>query len=238
MKYAFVTGADRGLGFAFCTELLERGYYVFAGQYMPDWKELEGLKAKYLEQLTMISLDISSDVSVKTACVKIKEACPYINLLINNAGITGDNDTSIFGELDFDDMMKVYNVNTLGPLRVTNGIVDHVLKSDDKTIVTISSEAGSIGDCWRDRWFAYAMSKCALNMQGALVHKAITPEGGRLVLIHPGFVQSYMSGTLNEKARDTGEECAKGVLKVVLDDEVVASEMPEYKDFKGKDLPW
>ena len=36
-RTVLVTGADRGLGFALCTGLLDRGWRVFAGQYMPDW---------------------------------------------------------------------------------------------------------------------------------------------------------------------------------------------------------
>lgn len=42
---AFITGADRGLGHALCAGLLDRGWGVFAGQYMPEWPQLDELSA-------------------------------------------------------------------------------------------------------------------------------------------------------------------------------------------------
>ena len=65
--YALVTGADRGLGLALSAGLLERGWQVFAGQYMPDWPELEALAGKYPRALHILPLDVSSIDSAKAA---------------------------------------------------------------------------------------------------------------------------------------------------------------------------
>ena len=66
-KSAIITGADRGLGFAMVREFLEEGYLVYAGQYLPEWKELEELKEGYGENLILVPLDVTSDLSLKNA---------------------------------------------------------------------------------------------------------------------------------------------------------------------------
>ena len=87
-----------------------------------------------------------------------------------------DNDEDNFDsdDLDFDEISRVINVNAIGTLRVTNALSSLVLNSTEKTIVNISSEAGSIADCWRTGWCGYWMSKAANNMQSALVHTDLT----------------------------------------------------------------
>ncbi|MFI3324929.1 MAG: SDR family NAD(P)-dependent oxidoreductase [Clostridia bacterium] len=237
-KYAVVTGADRGLGYAFTEELLKRNFTVFAGQFMPQWPDLENLKDQYKEKLILLDLDISSDISVKNACYKIRKMCPYINLLINNAGITGDVDLKLGDDLDFDKMLRLYNTNTLGALRMVNGLYDYVLLSENKLIITISSEAASIQNCWRVNDLGYAMSKTAVNMQGAIIHNSIKNEGGKQVLIHPGWLQSYMKGQLSLLGKQTPTESAQAILKTYLDKEIPCTEKPIYKDFRENDLPW
>ena len=76
-------------------------------------------------------------------------------------------------------------------------------RGTDKTVVNISSEAGSIADYKRTGWFGYCMSKAANNMQGALIHNTLRREGGRVFQIHPGHVATYMRGHLDTTARIT-----------------------------------
>jgi NAD(P)-dependent dehydrogenase (short-subunit alcohol dehydrogenase family) len=105
--------------------------------------------------------------------------------------------------------------------------------------VSISSEAGSIGQNWRDRWFGYCMSKAALNMEAALIHKRLLPLGGRAMQVHPGYVRSYMHGAKNEKATYEPEEAARLVLAAIAQRATLpAGERPDYFDLHGKDLPW
>ena len=65
MKTILITGADRGVGLGMTTVFLEAGWRVFAGQYMPQWKELEELHHKYPDTLHIVELDVSKDDSVK-----------------------------------------------------------------------------------------------------------------------------------------------------------------------------
>lgn len=238
-KYAVVTGADRGVGLALTENLLERGYYVFAGRYDSSWTGMEVLQEKYGDRLQTVQMDISSDESVRTACAQIMAACPQLDLLINNAGVLGDIETRLTGDINFNEIVSVYNTNAVGPLRVIHGLVEHLLKSDQKLIVTISSEAGSVWDCKRENWFAYCMSKSALNMSGALVYNAIREQGGRVLLFHPGHVRTYMrGGQLDASGKISAEESAAGILKQSLDIRQPDMEQVIYMDYTGERLPF
>lgn len=142
--YACVTGAERGLGYEMAKVLLEDGYTVFAGRYNKDWKLLDELNAKYPDSLYVVDLDVSSDASVKEAAGFIRSKTDRIDVLVNNSAISGNYDPTIFDELDFDEMLRVFNVNCLGATRVTNELIRLIMNSDKKLIMNISSEAGSI----------------------------------------------------------------------------------------------
>lgn len=235
MKYALVTGCDHGLGLALVQELLERGYAVVACRLDPKEKQLDALVKKYPDQMETWTLDISRDDSVDTL---MNLPLPSLDLLINCAGILGEMEEGPFGQLDFELMRKVLNVNAVGTLRVTTALLPLLLQGTDKTVVNISSEAGSIGDCWRKGWFGYCMSKAANNMQGALIHNTLHSRGGRVIQMHPGHVATYMRGHLDTTAKISPQESAKGILKTVLDRDLKDSEHPLYLDYKGEELPY
>ncbi|SEN96583.1 SDR family oxidoreductase [Paenibacillus sp. OV219] len=238
-RYAFVTGADHGLGFALVKELLNRQYCVIAGRYMADNQQLTDLAELWQDQLSLVELDVASDRSVADAAAQIARITDTLELVINNAGILGDIQATILDPLPFADIQHVYNVNTLGPLRVTNAVAPLVLRGESKLFVQISSEAGSIGDCERNSWFGYCMSKTAVNMQGALIHNEVKKSGGKVLLLHPGWVQSYMSGSLNTEATLTADESAAHLIDRIQEEIPAApEEKPKYLDYEGNKLPW
>jgi len=237
-KYALVTGTDHGVGLALAEGLLKRGYYVIAARLNKKETQIDELKEQYENQMSIVELDIGSDESVASMKEKVTGIVPYLDLLINDAGILGDMQKVLGEELDFEEITRVINVNAVGTLRVTNALLELIFKSEDKTVVNISSEAGSISDCWREGWFGYCMSKAANNMQSALVHNNLRKHGGRVIAMHPGHVATYMRGHLDTTAKLTPEESATGILKVVLDTELPVLERPVYLNYKGEPLPW
>lgn len=239
MQTAFVTGADRGLGLALVRTLLEKGYKVFAGQFAKESMELAALESSHKGRLMAVMLDVSSDESVREASDYVKSQDDSIDLLINNAGILGDIEKTICEPLDFDEILQVINVNALGELRVINAMVEMVLRSKMKAVVNISSEAGSIGQNHREAWFGYCMSKAALNMGSALVHRNIVKHGGRVLLIHPGWVKSFMRGSLDENAELEPGEAAGKILAVVEEQlKIPVSDLPVFVDSDGRKMQW
>ena len=87
-KNVFVSGADRGLGFSLCEELLNAGWKVFAGQFIPDWPELKGLEQKFQDKLHIIPLNVGSIESVEAAKALIECKVDHLDMLISNAGVS------------------------------------------------------------------------------------------------------------------------------------------------------
>ncbi len=239
IRTTLVTGADRGVGLALAAKWLEDGNRVFAGQYA-DSPGLQELQQQYGEQLTVFPLDVASDASVKQAYEWVQSRTDKLDVLINNAAILGDIRNTILGELQYEEMLSVFNVNALGSLRMSQTFTPLLLQSDSKLIANISSEAGSITDCWRDAWYAYCMSKSAVNMQSKLIHNGLKPHGGRVLVFHPGWVKTHMQGKLDEAAELTPQQSAAGITKVIQSALTRdAAEMEcEYVDYEGRKLNW
>ncbi|MDQ0111059.1 SDR family NAD(P)-dependent oxidoreductase [Paenibacillus harenae] len=239
-KMVFVSGADRGVGLALTSVWLSKGHTVFAGQYAKDTQGLTELRQRYGERVHIVQLDVSSDESVAGAVSSVSDRAGQLDLLFNNAAILGDIQAKMTDMLNYTEMMDVFNVNTLGSLRMSRSFMPLLMKSETKMIVNISSEAGSISNCYRDSWYAYCMSKAALNMQSKLIHNGMKPLGGRVLVMHPGWVQTYMQGKLDAGAELTPEQSASSITRVV--EEKLAQDPTlaecEYVDYKGAAMSW
>lgn len=241
---AFVTGADRGLGFALAAGLLERGWRVFAGRYLADWPEMDALVERYAGLMTAVPLDVSSLESAKAAAQYVGERTERVDLVINNAGVTSPTMRhSIREGLDYDEIHRLYDINALGPLRVVEAFLPLVQKSAIKRLVFVSSEAGSVGRARRTAWFGYTMSKAALNMGIKILFNDLHPQGYTFRAYHPGWVRSYMSGKKNNEADLEPEEAAKPALDFFLGGiDGAPSDYDEdqlvLRDYKGEIWPW
>ncbi|KTD83297.1 SDR family NAD(P)-dependent oxidoreductase [Paenibacillus etheri] len=238
-RVACVTGADQGLGLSLVRSLLAKQFSVFAGQFLKESEDLKALKERYPEQLELIPLDISNKDSVKQAARVISSKTGYVDIIINNAGIirSADNAT-VLVELDDEGMAEIYNVNTLGALRVSNALMGLLLQSEDKLIVNISSEAGSITRNKRINMYGYCMSKAALNMQSSLMHNHLKTLGGQVMVFHPGWLQTYMHGKKDEQAEMTPDQSAEQIIDLVLNYKKYMGEEPAYLDTDGSPWSW
>lgn len=237
-KTACVTGTDRGIGLAITKSLLLEGYTVYAGGIMETNAEMDLLAEQFPNQLHTFVLDVGSDKSVKRAASLIMSKTSKLDILINNAAILGDTEKTVKDELDFDEIQRVYNVTALGAIRVSNALIEPIMNGG-KLIVNISSEAGSIGNSGREAWFGYCMAKAALNMGSTIIHNQIRKEGGRILILHPGWVKTYMSGNWNDAGTYTAEQAAANILNRIEEYKDTLREKPVYLEVDtGKELPW
>ncbi|MBN1878450.1 MAG: SDR family oxidoreductase [Anaerolineae bacterium] len=235
---AFVTGADRGLGLALCTGLLERGWRVFAGQYMPGWPELGDLARTYPEALRIVPLDVGAIDSARAAAQSVTSQVDHVDLLINNAGVTSpSNRYSIRESQDYTEMHRIYDINSLGPLRVVEAFLPLLDRSQLKRLCFVSSEAGSIARSQRAAWYGYCMSKAALNMGIKIMFNHLRPEGYTFRVYHPGWVRSYMSGKKNTEADLEPEEAAACALPFFIEARADEDRL-ELVDYLGETWPW
>lgn len=141
-----------------------------------------------------VALDVTSADSISAAKTRILGSRDSIDVLVNNAAILPLEGRGELGDLDFEAGKRMLDVNTLGPLRVSEAFLPLIERSERRLIVNISSEAGSVGDCWRKDDYFYCMSKAALNMQSAILQNALRDRNIRLLALHPGWMRTDMGG--------------------------------------------
>ena len=233
-KYALVTGCDHGLGPALADGLEALGWRVVRCAL-----DGEGKPAERGGGYSALRMDISRDESVREAAAQASAVLPRLDLLVNNAGILGDMEKTLGEDIDTQEILRVFNVNAVGTLRVTNALTPLLKRSRAPVVLNISSEAGSIGTCRRRGWWGYCMSKAANNMQGAIAHNALRAFGGRVIQMHPGHMATYMRGHLDETARFTPEEAAGRILDTLFSPGLkAADEHPLFIDLNGKEMAW
>lgn len=91
MKKVFITGANKSIGFETARQLLQMGYYVYLGSRNLDngREAVEKLKAEGLNEVEVIQIDVNNAESIKAACTEIGKKTKVLDVLINNAGISG-----------------------------------------------------------------------------------------------------------------------------------------------------
>jgi len=220
-----ITGANRGIGLALAQQFQEAGYNVIGTARKPN-------KAKNLSALgvRLEQLDVSDPTSVTALAERLDGV--VIDILINNAGI-GGHSTDAFSDLDIEKLDKVYNVNSLGPLRVTQALLPNLAVSKGKRVASISSKMGSIelntwGCC-----FGYRGSKTALNSFNKILSMEFGKRGFVFVVLHPGYVKTDMT---RGRGNITTSESSSGLFKVIS--ELNAEDNGKFYDYQGKSLPW
>lgn len=192
MPSTLITGANRGLGLEFARQYADAGWQVYATCRDPSSAtELRGLADASGGNLEIMPLDVTDLASVKAAAAALKGQ--PIDLLLNNAGVGGPRRQAI-GNIDYDAWAHVLDVNTLGPLRVSEAFVDNVARSDRKLIITLTSGMGSIDDNTSGGAFAYRSSKAAVNMVMRSLAVDLAPRGITCLVLNPGWVQTDMGG--------------------------------------------
>jgi NAD(P)-dependent dehydrogenase (short-subunit alcohol dehydrogenase family) len=233
-----ISGTDRGIGLALVKDYLLEGYTVFAGGITTENKALAQLSAQFPDHLHTSFLDVGSDESVKAFAAFITSKTDRLELLINNAAILGDMKQSIADVIDFDEIQRVYNITAIGAIRLTNFLINPIMHGG-QLIVNISSEAGSIRKSHRESWFGYSMAKTALNMGSTIIHTTIRKQGGRVLLVHPGWVKSAMNGTWSDAGTFTPEEAAANIRHTIKLNKDHIREQPLYLAADtGEELPW
>jgi len=216
-RTALVTGADRGLGLALVEGLLDRGWRVFAGQYMAEWPALGELAERHAEALTVVPLDVGSRASVQAAAAAVTREVGHLDMIISNAGVSSPVMKRRISEpQDYEEMLRLYDVNTLGALRVIEAFLPLMAQGGFKRLCFVSSEAGSITTARRTSWYSYCMSKAALNMAVKIMFNDLHPEGYTFRLYHPGWMRTYMSGKKGTATDLELEEAAAKALPIFL----------------------
>lgn len=191
-----ITGASRGIGFEFAKRYAEQGWDVIATARTPDDDvPLQDL-AKQYDTVRLETLDVTDHAGIDRLAAKL-DGTP-IDVLINNAGISGGRDTQDFGAIDYSVFDDVMNINVMGPLKVTEAFLEHVAASDQKKVINISSSEGRLSNVRGSRQPFYRASKSALNMvmRNVSIHPRVQEKGVIIGILTPGFVDTDFTAGL------------------------------------------
>ena len=219
MPTILVTGCNRGIGLQLCKQFAARGDDVIGVCRQPS-NELEELGIRLISDI---------DVGQGASMPRLREALgdQHLDVLVNNAGILRRDS---LGELDFDDMLEQYRVNALGPLRVTEALLDRL--GDGSKVVIITSRVGSIEDNASGGYYGYRASKTAVNQIGTNLKHDLLPRGIAVALLHPGLVATEMTGGQGISPA----ESARGLIQRI--DELELESSGSFWHAEGYELPW
>jgi NAD(P)-dependent dehydrogenase (short-subunit alcohol dehydrogenase family) len=220
MGLSLVTGANRGIGLAICTQLHDRGDQVVAVCRTPS-PELSALGVEIID-----GIDVSDDASIQTLPARIDNR--PIDVLVNNAGrLRRDGLT----QPDDDEVLAQFVVNAMGPLRVTRALLP--LLSSGSKIAHITSRMGSVADNTSGGMYGYRMSKAALNAAAKSMTVDLGPKGIMVAVLHPGFVRTGMTG--GNGLVDAPESAAGLIARI---DGLTMENSGTFWHMNGEVLPW
>ncbi|HKJ71363.1 MAG TPA: SDR family oxidoreductase [Gammaproteobacteria bacterium] len=215
-----ITGANRGIGLELARQWHARGERV-----IPVCREASG-------DLRALGTDLIEGVDVTreegTARLADELAGEDVDVLYNNAGILLDENLA---NMNWDTMRQQFEVNTLGPLRVTHALLPNMGAGGKVGLMT--SRMGSIADNDSGGRYGYRMSKAALNAAGKSLSVDLAPRGIAVAILHPGYVQTEMTGG---RGQITPAEAAERLIRRM--DELDLESTGTFWHSDGSVLPW
>ena len=232
MKTILITGANRGIGLELSNQYAADGWQIFACSRHPETSDgLNALAEKYPDQIKVFPLDVADPVQIEHLSSLM--ASETIDLLINNAGIYPDSGANGFGQTDYNEWLQAFKINTLAPFKMSEMFINQISRSQLKTIVTISSQMGSIEDNTSGGSYLYRSSKAAVNMVVKSLAIDFKPKGIKVVVFHPGWVQTDMGGP---NAMISVEQSVSGIRKVISS--LTLADSGKFLTYEGRKLPW
>lgn len=219
-KMALVTGANKGIGYEIAAGLGALGYRVGVGARDETRREaaVEKLRAAGVDAFG-VPLDVTSDQSVTDAAELVGQRSGRLDVLVNNAGISGETGEG-WGQdpttLDLDVVRTVVETNVLGVIRVTNALLPLLRRSTSPRIVNISSSVGSVtrqadpdievGPVMA----AYSPTKSFLNAVTVQYARQFADTGTNILInaACPGLVATDFTGFLGPRTPQQGAATA------------------------------
>ncbi|ATQ68056.1 MULTISPECIES: SDR family oxidoreductase [Methylosinus] len=228
-EHWFISGANRGIGHGLATLVAERGDDVTASVRSEKAREaLQRDVARHRARFAIVSFDTRDEDAIRAAAKTVEEP---IDVLVCNAGAYGPQSQSTL-DMDFRGALDLFDVNTLGPLRVVQALLPHLRRAEKPRIVLISSGLGSTKTAGSTN-IAYRAAKAALNKIAQGLAHDLERDGIIVVALNPGWVRTDMGG---RNAELSVEESASGIVATI--DALTPGDSGRFVDYRGEDTPW
>ena len=233
MQTSLITGANRGIGLALTRQLLQDDARIFATCRAPKRADaLTELAQHHPQRVTVLQLDITDESSIDSAVKAVAAETDGLDLLVNNAGIGGDDSGRSLGQLTSTEVSHVITTNAVSPLILTQACRELLKTGDNPRVVMISSGLGSLQRTSGSS-YAYRMSKAAMNMAARVLAFDSAMAGITTVTVNPGWVQTDMGGP---SAALKPEESASALRKLIK--RLRPADNGKFVQYDGGELPW
>jgi NAD(P)-dependent dehydrogenase (short-subunit alcohol dehydrogenase family) len=195
MKTVLITGANKSIGFEAARQLLQQGYYVYLGcrDMNKGQQAVSQLHAEGLNQVEPIEIDVDKTESIKAAREVLGQKTDVLDVLINNAGVSGDLPQGSL-ETDISVFRQVFETNFFGVIEVTQAFIDLLKKSSEPRIVNVTSGLGSLtlhnDPSWQYYPYkpsCYVSSKASLNAYTIMLAYDLRDTSFKVNAVDPGY---------------------------------------------------
>ena len=235
-----ITGANRGIGLALTNAYATKGWRVIATCRDPGRAaELKELAARN-PNVVIETLDVSSEPSI-AALVASYRGKP-IDVLINNAGTSGNYAGQVPGQFDEAAFQEIMRVNAFAPLRIATAFLDNVSASEQKKIIAISSGRGSVSKPFLERRaYFYDMSKAALNLGMRKLQSDVADQHVLIGILAPGIVDTELNHDLRNgvpasRKLITPQESAAGLVTLIAN--LSKDNQQRFQNYNGDTFEW
>jgi len=223
-----ITGGNRGIGYGLLKILSDKHNVIITVRDNKKGQSTIAELGHSKNEINYVVMDVDNSDSVMRAADDIKKIFNNVDLLINNAGILLNEYQLQALETTEDSILKTFNTNTLGVLRVCKSIVP--LMVNGGRIINISSGMGQL-DEMDSGSTAYRISKTALNALTKILSNELLSMGIKVNTICPGWVKTDMGG---ENATLTIEESTTQIVAFALRDNFPNGQFLRH----GEIIPW
>jgi len=193
-KRALVTGASGGIGGAIAETLHAQGATVTLSGTRAD--ALQALAGKLGERAHVAPADLADATAVDALVPEAEKLMGGLDILVNNAGLTRDG---LAVRMKDEDFALVLRVNLEAAFRLARAALRGMMRQRSGRIVGISSVVGVTGNAGQVN---YAASKAGMIGMSKALAMEVASRGITVNCVAPGFIESAMTGKLNEKQRE------------------------------------
>jgi NAD(P)-dependent dehydrogenase (short-subunit alcohol dehydrogenase family) len=238
MKSALVTGANKGIGLEVAKLLAQQGFFVYLGSrdLASGQAAVQQLHATGLTDLQAVQLDVTDPVSIQAARTTIGAKTSVLDVLVNNAGISGGT-SQLARQTTLDQFQAVFATNVFGVAGVTQAFLDLLEQSPQPRIVNVSTAMASL-TLFADfenansayRLPVYQASKAALNMYTLNLAYELRDTAFKVNAVCPGYTQTDFTG---HQGTSTVAQAGQRIAKYAL----LGSDGPTGKYFSEEYFP-
>jgi NAD(P)-dependent dehydrogenase (short-subunit alcohol dehydrogenase family) len=201
MKTVLITGANKGIGFETAKQMAQLGYFVYLGSRdkAKGLDAINKLKDLGISNVESIEIDVTNINSIKQAKRELENKIEILDVLINNAGISGERPQNASG-IELENLRKVFETNFFGAIQTTQQFIDLLKKSNEPRIVNVSSELGSLvaqsnpdWEFYDNKLTAYCSSKTALNAFTIMLAYEFKDTNFKINSVSPGYTATDLN---------------------------------------------